>query len=211
MKITFVRKRHEYDDVYTFSFEAPGLSYDAGQYTHLHIRQGRELMGAVREMSFASAPHESEIFFTMHMASGSKFKSRMAALRPGEKIGLFRSGSHICLPAIPGKELVFIGGGVGMTPFRSMICSAQGSGHKISVIQVQRGNFLYEDELRGWVSNYLPIRPDSFDEQVSEVALSASDTAQFYVCGSARLVKGVRTILRDSAIADARIHIENYN
>lgn len=33
----FVRKRHEYDDVYSLWFRNPGLSYEAGRYAHVLV------------------------------------------------------------------------------------------------------------------------------------------------------------------------------
>ncbi len=140
-RATYTRRVHEYGDVYSFFFR-PGrataqagassgtgarpsaASYAAGQYSHVHLG-GLPSPRSIRELSFASAPHEDELRFTVHVDSGSHFKRRLLALQPGEQIGVFGYGGHTTLPEVPdGRPRVLIGGGTGMAPFRSLLLDA---------------------------------------------------------------------------------------
>ena len=211
MRITFTKKVHEYDDVYSFFFDATGVTYKAGQYTHLRVGSRFDFLGSVREMSFASVPGDPELMFSMHVGSNSKFKEKMNALRPHDTISLFGTGAHVKLPDRGTGSLVFIAGGVGMTPFRSMILEAHKRGdHQMAVVQVQRGDFLYGKELEPLVSDYNAVRPEAFAAAVKTVARGRSDEAVFYVCGSKRLIASVVETLGGAGIKKDKIRIESY-
>lgn len=211
MKITFTRKVHEYDDVYSFFFDSVGVAYEAGQYTHLRVGGRFDFLGSIREMSFASAPGDPELMFSMHVGSKSKFKQKMIALQPDDKISLFGTGAHVKLPERGTGSLVFIAGGVGMTPFRSMILETHKTGNRqTALIQVQRGNFLYREELEPLVSDYNAIRPEAFADTVKHVARAHSDDTIFYVCGSRRLIASVSESLAGIGIKKDKIQIESY-
>lgn len=211
MKITFTKKVHEYDDVYSFFFDAAGVTYKAGQYTHLKVGGRLDFLGSIREMSFASAPGDPELMFSMHVGSNSKFKKEMRALQPDDTISLFGTGAHVKLPERGTGSLVFIAGGVGMTPFRSMILEAHKTGnHQMALVQVQRGDFLYRKELEPLVSDYNAVRPEAFADAVKTVARGRSDDAIFYVCGSKRLIASVVEALTKAGIEKDKIRIESY-
>jgi len=208
MKIAFTKKIHEYDDVYSFFFEAAGVNYKAGQYTHLAA--GGLLDLSIREMSFASVPGDPELMFSMHVGSKSKFKARMSTLQPGDRIRLFGTGSHVTLPETGAGGLVFIAGGVGMTPFRSMILEARKTGnHDIALVQVQRGDFLYRKELEPLVSAYHPVCREEFVGALKKVAREYGDSI-FYVCGSSGLIAFAVASLKQAGVQKHKIKFESY-
>lgn len=212
MKIAFTKRVHEYDDVYSFFFDATGVKYRAGQYTHLRVGGALDIFsGSIREMSFASAPGDPELMFSMHVGSKSKFKEKMSALRPNDTISLFGTGAHIKLPESGAGRLVFIAGGVGMTPFRSMILEAHRTrNHSMTLIQVQRGDFLYRKELEPIVSDYNAVRPEAFVDAMQNVVRGHSGRSIFYVCGSDRLITSVVEILNEAGVEKTCIQIEKY-
>ncbi|MFI7635199.1 ferredoxin--NADP reductase [Nonomuraea sp. NPDC049400] len=206
----FIRKAHEYDDVYSYWFRHPTLRYEAGRYVHLQIG-ALWSGGAVRELSFASAPHEEELMFTVHIGSGSRYKRRLHTLRPGDRVRAFLVGGNVVLPKRPtGKPLVFIAGGVGMAPFRSLILEAhRRGGFDLRVIQVQRGDFLYRHELEPLVAEYAGVRPEELIGHVRAQA-AATPEALFYTCGSRRLITTVRDELTAAGVDKRSILIENF-
>lgn len=207
----FVRKRHEYDDVYSLWFRNPGLRYEAGRYAHVLV--GKVWLGdAVRELSFASAPYEAELMFTVHLGSGTRYKNRLEALRPGDQVRVFLTGGDMVLPREPvNQPLVLIAGGVGMAPFRSLILEAhRRGGLDLRVIQVQRGRHLFRDELEPLVAHYTGVQPEDFLDCVRAQAV-ATPEALFYICGSDRLVTAARSELLRLAVAEHRMRIENFH
>src|SRR5262249_46318510 len=148
---------------------------------------------AVRELSFASAPHEDELMFTVHIGSGSGYKRRLDALRRGDRAKVFLIGGKVVLPRQPTRPpLVFIARGVGLALFGSLILEPHRRGSfDLRVLQVQRGEFLYRDELEPLLADYAGVRPEEFLGRVRAQAVATPD-ALFYVCGSQRLITAVR-------------------
>jgi NAD(P)H-flavin reductase len=62
--LSFVKREHVYDEVYTYAFSTDEtVSYTAGQYGHIRVSGMPDGVRAVREFSFASAPHDALIEF----------------------------------------------------------------------------------------------------------------------------------------------------
>ena len=207
-KATFTRKTHEYDDVYTFRFHHPEPGYRSGEYVHLQVGS---IFSPKRDFSYASAPHEDELAFVVHVDTGSAFKRRLSSLEPGDQVWVYRRAGHVRLPDTPERPLQFIAGGVGMAPFRSLILSAAAAGgYDLRLIQVQRGDeFLYRKELEPLLDRYAPVAPEQFLAQVRAAALEQPD-AIFYLCGSKRLIAGARRELAAAGIDRRQLMIENF-
>ena len=207
-KATFIRKTHEYDDVYTFRFRQPERNYSAGMYANLQVGGP---FSAKRDFSYASAPHEDELAFVAHVDTGSSFKRRLHALEPGDEVWVYRRAGHVRLPETTERPVQFIAGGVGMAPFRSLILSgAARGGYDLRLVQVQRGDdFLYRDELEPLLKEYTPVAPEQFLAQVRTAAIEQPD-ALFYLCGSKRLIKGARRELLDAGVDRRQLRIENF-
>lgn len=203
-KSALIRRRHEYDDVHSFFFHPEStVDYRAGQHTHVHLG-GVPSPRTIRELSFASAPHEPELQLTVHTGSGSTFKSRLHALQPGDRIGIFRNGGHITLPDHNDhRPRVLIAGGVGVVPFRSLILqSARDGVNDQHVVQVQRGDpdtFLFNRDFAAHAASYHKAQPDEMTRTVAAVASELPD-AIFQLCGSRRLVTAAQTALADAGI-----------
>ena len=76
--LTLESRKCEFDQVHTFHFKpadnAP-IVFEAGMYVHLVSPDAKSVnKDSVRHMSFASAPEEGTLSFTMDLASGTQFK-----------------------------------------------------------------------------------------------------------------------------------------
>ena len=107
------------------TFELPGLPYGfaPGQAAVLSLSEGGA-PGEGRTLSLASAPSELPLVtFATRTASGSRFKEALVRARPGDEFFLSPPFGEFLLPS--GEEwafpLIFLAGGIGITPFRSML------------------------------------------------------------------------------------------
>src|SRR5690606_12569638 len=102
----------------------------------------------VREFSFASAPHEDRIQFGIDHRSGSDYQKALLALQPGDTVEMFKIKSHMTWPPTTG-DVVMIAGGIGITPFRSMLRDQEANSLSFpaTLIHASSEEFLYEDEL----------------------------------------------------------------
>lgn len=205
-KIKFLNKQNEYDDVYTFFFDKKDVAYEAGQYAHLLIEgETRE----VRELSFASAPSEDNLMLTMHVGSNTEFKNKMSKLSEGDEVSLFKIKGKLEFPQVNEKSYVFLSGGVGITPFRSILKENKEKDLRIDLVQVQRGDFLFKNELESLVNNYYSISPENFDDEITNI-IEKNRSSLFYICGSKRFVDGISNLMEKNMIDKDRIQIESF-
>lgn len=205
-KIKFLSKQNEYDDVYTFFFDKKDVVYEAGQYAHLLIEgETRE----VRELSFASAPSEDNLMLTMHIGSNTEFKNKMSKLSEGDEVSLFKIKGKLEFPQVNEKSYVFLSGGVGITPFRSILKENKEKDLRIDLVQVQRGDFLFKNELESLVNNYYSISPENFDDEITNI-IEKNRSSLFYICGSKRFVDGISNLMEKNMIDKDRIQIESF-
>ncbi|MBX9765119.1 FAD-dependent oxidoreductase [Patescibacteria group bacterium] len=215
-KIFFLGRRHEYADVYTYVFrpEEPIL-YTAGQYCHLRVSGMPEGVRAVREYSFATAPHEAHIEFGIDFRSGSDYQKRLQALQVGDPVTLFKIKNHITWPPrFPSlsstlgnpsgvvheppppkeKEAVMIAGGVGITPFRSMLRDKREKNIALrtTVIHVGTHGFLYENEIKELADDYIQMNREDFNDSLASLARPG---AHHYVAGSPAFVSHALDVL----------------
>ncbi len=181
----FVERRREFDGVSTYVFRPKNpVPFVAGQYAHVRLFNMPEDVRRVREFSLASAPHEELIEFGIDERSGSDYQKALQALNPGDTIELFKLKSHLTWPA-PVSDVVMIAGGVGVTPFRSMLRDAkyQGLAHTMTLVHVASGEHLYADEMRGLAGEYVAIGRPELKETLDRIT-SAHKDAHYYVAGS---------------------------
>jgi ferredoxin-NADP reductase len=123
-ELKFIRRIKEAEGIYSYIFSLPPkLSYSSGQYMEFTLAQSKsDSRGNRRYFSLSSSPTEPGLMFTVkEPEKSSAFKRSLAGLKPGEKILASRVAGSFTLPKDPSRKLAFLAGGVGITPFRSMI------------------------------------------------------------------------------------------
>jgi ferredoxin-NADP reductase len=75
-----------------------------------------------RYFTIASSPTDPDLRLGVKFyAPASTFKEKLFSMQPGEQIVASQLSGDFTLPRDPERKLVFIAGGIGITPFRSMI------------------------------------------------------------------------------------------
>lgn len=107
-----------------FIFTADGpISFRPGQYfewalPHLHP----DSRGVRRYFTVASSPTESLVRIGVKFYSpASSYKQALLTMRPGQRLVVGQLDGDFTLPPNPQQPLAFIAGGIGVTPFRSII------------------------------------------------------------------------------------------
>lgn len=139
----------ETPDIWTFWFatEKP-LDYIAGQYTELYLpHDGEDDRGHKRWFTLSSSPSDKLISITTKRAreNGSSFKDKLFSLEPGSRVKLAEAMGDFVLPKDTSIPLVFVAGGIGITPFHSIFKYLSDSGEQRDI------KFIYgvnsEDEI----------------------------------------------------------------
>lgn len=106
-----------------FSTES-AVKYNAGQFIELIIpHENPDKRGIKRWFTLSSSPSEELLSITTKHSpeKGSTFKETLFALEPGQTVMMSEPMGDFVLPIDKSVPLVFIAGGIGVTPMRSMI------------------------------------------------------------------------------------------
>lgn len=125
LALTLVKKEVAGKNILNFWFQPVGkVNFKPGQYfewTLPHPNPDRR--GIRRFFTIASAPTENRLLLTTKFTDErpSSFKQRLRNLKEGEAIYAQSLQGEFTLPSDRDRKLVFIAGGIGITPFRSML------------------------------------------------------------------------------------------
>lgn len=119
--VRLIDKRPETSSVTTYRFARgdPPLEWKAGQNLVMTIPGVEDPRGATRPFTISSSPTETGFLAVTTTTRPSPFKQRLASLAPGDTVQL--EGPEGAFMLEPGRPALFIAGGVGVTPFRSML------------------------------------------------------------------------------------------
>ena len=124
MNLTFHHVKLEAEGIYTYFFrpERP-LRYVAGQFVEITIPHDNPDERGVRHwFTLSSAPgHELVTITTRHSEPSSTFKLALLALAAGDEVQTSEPMGDFVLPKDPTQPLVFIAGGIGITPYHSIV------------------------------------------------------------------------------------------
>ncbi|HEX4441974.1 MAG TPA: oxidoreductase [Galbitalea sp.] len=196
------------------------VRFRPGQYMELTIpHSGADSRGLRRIFSIASAPHETDVIrFGLNTAErSSSLKKALLRLEPGEIVSATSVGGDFLLPGEPSHPLLFVAGGIGITPFMSHLehLTAASASRDVQVIYSASSpdELAYASRLaelgipvhvvsssapttlpEGWT--YLgtsPLTRDRLLEAVPDVATRAT-----FVSGPPSFVSSLRGILRSA-------------
>lgn len=111
-------------DTYDFIFTPDRkFTFRPGQYLEWTLgHKNTDNRGNRRYFTLASSPTEQTVRMGVKFyPDASSFKSKLITLKPGDTIVASGRAGDFVLPKDSTKKLVFIAGGIGITPFRSMI------------------------------------------------------------------------------------------
>lgn len=111
-------------DIYNFIFNFnPKFDYFPGQYMEWTLKHSHpDNRGTRRYLTIASSPTEEDLILGIKFyEKSSTFKKALMAMSPGDEIMAGGLSGEFILPKDQNIKLVFIAGGIGITPYRSMI------------------------------------------------------------------------------------------
>jgi ferredoxin-NADP reductase len=217
MKLTLSARKKESPGVESFVFkpEKP-LDWRAGQFLHYVLNHPTtDDRGSDRWFTIASAPYERHFMITTRFASteGSTFKKTLKALKKGDTIEISDlDGDFVVSDAR--KDYVFIAGGIGITPFRSILKQAEHEGKplRVQLLYANRKEVAaYKKEFDAMVKrnpnfkvHYL-FHPQRIDKQTVQELVPDFKRKFFYVSGPEPMVESVGKLLAQIGVPKRQI------
>lgn len=197
-----------------FRFERPrGFDFKAGQAVQLTLENGEQ-----RLFSIASAPFEEHLLIATRMRADSAFKSALAALPAGAKVRLHGPTGDFTLHEDAARPALFIAGGIGITPFRSMLRQAarERSERRLVLVYSNRRPELaaFLPELQGNSAFRLHALMTDTEGMLDAAKLrrfaDGLDRPVYYVVGPPGMVFGMQETLGAAGIPDDDIRSEEF-
>jgi ferredoxin-NADP reductase len=124
LPLKFSRKITEAKGIETFAFLGKsGFKYTPGQYMEWTLSAHEsDFRGNRRYLTISSSPTEEEVMFTLRMPEkASAFKRGVENFKKDDVILADGLAGEFTLPKSEKQKMAFLAGGVGITPFRSMV------------------------------------------------------------------------------------------
>jgi ferredoxin-NADP reductase/nitrite reductase/ring-hydroxylating ferredoxin subunit len=242
------KQKFEGTDVMSFKFskqeeqqqddDKRHLDYTAGQFAFFDIGGvNNDPKGPIRHFTISSSPTEDLIMITTRIRD-SPYKQRLSSLQEGVKVKVRGPEGKFVLHKDYSKPAIFLSGGIGVTPFRSMIKYATDKQLPIKIIMFDSNrneqNILFKDEFDEWAgkNKNLKIVYTVSDEdgrnsssspwtgehgRINKEMLNKylnNDELQhsvFYVCGPPAMLNAMKSLLENELnITKERIKVEEF-
>jgi ferredoxin-NADP reductase len=229
------RKEGIADGTMAFHFEKPaGFAFKAGQFGDFTLISPIETdaEGNTRGFSLASAPYEAELMFATRMRD-TAFKRVLKTMEIGTEVSLDAPYGSFTLHNNSRIPAVFLTGGIGITPVRSIVLQAAHDSltHKIflfnsnrtpedsaflnELMEAQQINLNYifvgtmtEMQKSGmkWNGETGYINKAMLEKHVGDLTLPI-----YYLAGPASMVTAMRKTLNEAGVDDDNIRTEEFS
>ncbi len=228
------RVQHVTPELFTLTCALPAeeaFTFLAGQWVYLHLLDANGESLARGAFSIASAPAEGGAELAFGIKIYGRLTQTFSALRPGDRIGIQGPFGVFTLPKEP-APLVFLAGGIGVTPFRSLIREAleRNDGGPIALVWISKAwdDLLYHQECLAWEAaaggrfRYHPSltrdpHPDwtgwrgRLEPWMLDALAVDWANAHAYVCGPPLFMERAKALLEDRGVSGRpRLHEERF-
>ncbi len=199
------------------------LDYQAGQFITLLIPSGGTVFR--RAYSFSSAPGESRLAFTFKPIFWGRISNLLKnTLHVGDELHFLPPAGPFTLPSTvrPNDKLVFIVGGIGITPIFSMLkwLANRGNVPTVKLIYLVRSDAeaLFLEELQALFSLHENWTLHLWDKAAKGARMSRADLSAvvpddgtgYWLCGPKNMMEMGINLLRARSIDPDKVHQEAF-
>lgn len=207
-------------DIYEYVFNGK-LKFLAGQYLEWTLGQkNTDSRGSRRYFTLASSPTEENLRLGIKFyPNGSSFKNSLFNMKKNSQIVASQLSGEFILPKDINKKLCFIAGGIGITPFRSMIKYLLDTNQKRDIILLYsnklKSDIVYKEifdeafQKLGIKTIYVSTDTQGFiDEKMIKEQVSDFKDRMFYISGPHSMVDVFEKTLRGMGLPGSQIKID---
>ena len=222
MVLNFIEKIHNTAECFSFFFVSPKkIIFKAGQYMNFTLpHDNPDDRGINRYFTIASAPHEERIMITTRMVQErpSTFKKALMSMERGQEITVLPPQGEFIIEDYS-KSFVFFAGGIGITPFRSILVDLDHI-KKIKEMEMvllysnKNNDIVFKDELdllanrNSSLKVRYVISPEIVNIEMLKAVIPGYMDKAYYISGPPGMVKSLADSLAAENIDDSMINLD---
>lgn len=227
MELEVLNVKHETPTIVTVTFKKPNIDYKPGNYFVI-VLDVDDPKGNFRDFSSASSPTEDVIIISSRITK-SEFKKKLSSLKPGDKVTVKGPFGHFLL--MDNKDIVMIAGGIGITPFRSMLK------YLADVESTQKVTLFYGSKNPEEIAFFSDLEEFSKKNKNIKIIITVNDPKDlkkdyrgltglidanmikyntsvknkyFYICGPVAMVDSMTNQLKSIGVSESDIRVEHF-
>ena len=188
------------------------LNYTAGQYAVFDLGTKEDPEGPIRSFTLASSPTEENFILISTRIRDTPFKKKLDSLDVGISVKLTAPLGKFVLHEDHSRAVVLLSGGIGVTPFRSMIKYATDKQVPVRIILFDanrnQDNILYKKEFDECANSNRNLKIISDNDWKGErgyinqtmltkyLSSTEMDNSIFYICGPPGMLNAMKKLLQ---------------
>jgi ferredoxin-NADP reductase len=216
-----VKENHDITSLY---FDGPAIAYAPGQFMIVNLETDRGYSES-HPYTISSSPTDSRL--RMSAKAIGDFSRRVAKIETGAKALIEAPYGVFSYTSVENEHLVFIVGGIGITPFLSQLKHMRATGAQKRVTMIwgnkTQKDICFIDELEAaekelpdfrlvhvlsdeeWEGETGFVTADIVTKYVSDV-----DAPHYFLCGPPIMMKKVFGALRGLGVSNKQLHYERF-
>ena len=194
------------------------LPLRGGQFFNLRIAR-RGMWWQAHPYSVSGLPWKNRMRFTIN--DGGDYARQIMQTPPGTRVlveGPY--GAFTTQSASPGRPLLLVAGGVGITPIRTILDDLPTGSRPVVVYRTHsKAQVMFRDELealvsaRGGVLHVLAGTRQQYPIDATRMWMLVPDVRdrEVFVCGNDALVTAVRSAVTECGVPEERFHAEEFS
>ena len=218
-----------------FQFEKPAnLIFRPGQWIDITLLNPAEtdVEGNVRGFSIASAPYEDTLMVATRMRD-TAFKRELGKVPLNTEVKISGPGGNLTLQNNPARTAVFLAGGIGVTPIRSILFHAakQRLPHRIlfffsnrrpedspflgdlQALQKENPNYTFIPTMTEMAKSHQEWSGETgyINKEMLAKYLGAAKSPIYYIVGPPGMVNALHSTVNESGVDDDDIRTEDFS
>lgn len=233
MGIHLKERRLETAEVISFVFDLKGepFEYQPGQYVfyELEALNFPDERGNRRHFTISSSPTEKGIVMLRTRMRGSGFKETLRHAPLGYELSIGTPLGSFVMPKEETRHHVFVAGGIGATPFRSILRYAVDAKKPIDALMLyfnhSSTDIVFQQELEE-ISKLMPTfsivnvlsdpepslagQKGRLNEELLRRWVPNLDRRLFWISGPPQMVMAYKTSIKQTGVSDESIRTDNF-
>lgn len=233
-KFNLVSRQKVAESTVAFRLERPsGGTFQAGQFLDMTLLAPSETdaEGDTRAFSIASAPHEETLMVATRLRE-SAFKRVLMKMPLGTAVTIAGPSGDLTLDHNVNRPAVFLAGGIGITPFRSIVLHAAKAGlpqrmylfysnrrpedapflEELQALEKTNPNYKLIASMTKMEKSTQPWQGETGHIDKEMLARHVNDPISpiYYIAGPTEMVRGLLSMVRDIGVNDTDIRAEEF-